>query len=431
MKVSYCQQAKDDLRLLFHDCVEENIIVNGSASEVYKAIEGIRLEMYRLFTTFVQYVFAGKEYYVREYAPEEGGDFYTTRLDKNDLKWMNVCGTPNEYYLAELPWSFHFKKSKTNEIIRIIFLKDFFQLIDEAEKTLDLEYGDDPTIQEEMLSQKVADVLFDEYFGHDPCTFFIMFPAYLLDESNVKFFIEIKNILAKKTKRDCLFSLSEFLTHFQPDGGVLQIEKTWQTISDKALEITIEFQLLEADNLDIQLKGVNDTPVYETKIDTEQEKHYKEDRISPKMDRDEDRLQSLLIALETELRDLIELKLKDKFGPDWLDKIGPRWDKIIFEAKMRHEDEKRKRENPSDRLLDYFYLSHLYDLIFQYWGSVFSKIFNIQDIDYWRHSANIICDTRNPVDHARGNTLTKGETQIAEGYINQTLNMIRRAMNRK
>jgi hypothetical protein len=434
------EDAHNDLKKLYDDFLDENIQLCGPLDQCDSTYRSIKVEMYQLFTTYVQFFFAKKGYYVKEY--EDG--WITTELNANDFARINA--TPFEIENSEYPWSFNFINEKNNSKIRIVFLIDFIKMKQDAEdlieeiEELHPKKREDITVddiflvgRDEKIQRKIALRLCDEYFGFDTNTYFVMHPEFFTLFEQLDLFLGIKKELEEKTGRDAILTLTELFDLIVPNPLEKdEISKDWRRIREIRFNKMIKWiTKIEGNNqIEIAIKGkkvlstTRSSEIFETNEPKSQQAE------SPHTQLDEySILHSLMRSAEMELRTTVEKKCFQKYGKEWISRIkeNPNIEKRIDKAEFRLHEQKIKREKPSDRLVDYLFLSDLLFIILDKynWEFLFNSIFDIHDRYHWLTLSNLYIDARNDDAHANLH-LEESELELARGSIRQWIKYARR-----
>lgn len=132
---------------------------------------------------------------------------------------------------------------------------------------------------------------------------------------------------------------------------------------------------------------------------------------------------------EKALRQLITQTMREKYGEHWieaLEKAKSHLKKVFDRCREAQAKEKRVYGDRASRnLIDFTYPRDLFDIIFAEWG-VFKEIFG-HDKNYWDQRAQLLSRIRNPYAHNRDEVVYDYERQIAEGYCQEILAVIKRA----
>lgn len=132
---------------------------------------------------------------------------------------------------------------------------------------------------------------------------------------------------------------------------------------------------------------------------------------------------------EKALRQLITIKMLDKYGKDWVVKLEKAQQKLkpIFDAcrNAQQKEQKAFGNRASQNLIDFTYPQDLFTIIFSNWKDVFQSIFG-QDKNYWQQCASLLSKIRNPLAHNRDNVLYEADRTKAEGFCKEILAIINR-----
>jgi len=132
---------------------------------------------------------------------------------------------------------------------------------------------------------------------------------------------------------------------------------------------------------------------------------------------------------EVALRDIVVTKMLEQHGEQWISKLSKAKPnlRVIFE-KCQEAQQKEVTafgSKASQNLVDFTYPQDLFAIIFAEW-SVFSPIFG-KDKNYWGQRAQLLAKIRNPLAHNRDQALYEHERQIAKGYCEEILEVLRAA----
>ncbi len=132
---------------------------------------------------------------------------------------------------------------------------------------------------------------------------------------------------------------------------------------------------------------------------------------------------------EIALRTVVIFKMLEQYGEQWIEKLSKAKPnlKYIFDRcrEAQQKEEKSFGSRASQNLLDFTYPKDLFAIIFAEW-SAFESIFG-KDKNYWDQCAQLLAKIRNPLAHNRGQVLYEHERQIAKGYCEEILEMLRAA----
>ena len=130
---------------------------------------------------------------------------------------------------------------------------------------------------------------------------------------------------------------------------------------------------------------------------------------------------------EIALRNLITTTMLEKHGERWIEKLEKARPnlKTIFEQcrKAQEKEEKSFGSRASRNLIDFTYPQDLFAIIFAEWNT-FKIVFG-KDKNYWDGRSQMLTKMRNPLAHNRDKVLYDYERQIAEGYCNEILTLIK------
>ena len=131
---------------------------------------------------------------------------------------------------------------------------------------------------------------------------------------------------------------------------------------------------------------------------------------------------------EKALRQLITQTMMKKYGDNWikaLEKAKSHLRTVFDRCREAQKKEMKVYGNrASSNLIDYTYPQDLFTIIFAEW-SVFKEIFG-QDKNYWEQRSKLLAKIRNPYAHNRDEVVYDYERQIAEGYCQEILAVIKR-----
>jgi len=133
---------------------------------------------------------------------------------------------------------------------------------------------------------------------------------------------------------------------------------------------------------------------------------------------------------EKALRQLITRIMRRKYGENWieaLEKAKSHLKRTIFD-RCREAQAKEERvygNRASSNLIDFTYPQDLFTIIFAEW-SVFEEILG-RDKNYWEQRSQLLAKIRNPFAHNRDEVVYDYERQIAEGYCQEILAVIKQA----
>ncbi len=132
---------------------------------------------------------------------------------------------------------------------------------------------------------------------------------------------------------------------------------------------------------------------------------------------------------EKQIREVLQDRLKAKFGKNWPEnlkksqiKIAPLIDK--YQEIMAREHE-RFGTNASENLLAYTYPHDLYQIMTIDWAFLGEPIFG-KDKSQWSTKFSLLSKVRTPLAHNREEILKLSERQQAEGFCNEILERIER-----
>ncbi|RME60726.1 ATP-binding protein [Candidatus Parcubacteria bacterium] len=132
---------------------------------------------------------------------------------------------------------------------------------------------------------------------------------------------------------------------------------------------------------------------------------------------------------EKALRQLITRVMREKYGDNWIDaleKAKPKLRTIFDRCREVQAKEKRVYGNrASSSLIDFTYPQELFNIIFAEWN-IFKEIFG-QDKAYWAQRSELLAKIRNPYAHNRDEVVYDYERQIAEGYCQEILAVVKQA----
>lgn len=130
---------------------------------------------------------------------------------------------------------------------------------------------------------------------------------------------------------------------------------------------------------------------------------------------------------EIALRNLITTTMLEKHGERWIEKLEKARPnlKTIFEQcrKAQEKEEKSFGSRASRNLIDFTYPQDLFAIIFAEWNT-FKIVFG-KDKNYWDGRSQMLTKMRNPLAHNCDKVLYDYERQIAEGYCNEILTLIK------
>lgn len=130
---------------------------------------------------------------------------------------------------------------------------------------------------------------------------------------------------------------------------------------------------------------------------------------------------------EKSLRRIIETTMTNHYGETWIAKLEDVHHtlKPIFNEcrEAQKKEEKSFGSRSSQYLIDFTYPQDLFAIIFAEW-SIFRPIFG-KDKNYWDQRKQLLAKIRNPLAHHRGDILHDYEKQIAEGFCNEILSIIK------
>lgn len=130
---------------------------------------------------------------------------------------------------------------------------------------------------------------------------------------------------------------------------------------------------------------------------------------------------------EVALRNVVTLKMLERYGEHWIDSLSRAKAslKAIFDRcrEAQQKEVKNFGSRASQNLLDFTYPRDLFDIIFAEWD-VFRPIFG-KDKNYWDQRAQMLAKIRTPLAHNRDQTLYEYEKQIAKGYCEEILEILR------
>lgn len=130
---------------------------------------------------------------------------------------------------------------------------------------------------------------------------------------------------------------------------------------------------------------------------------------------------------EIALRHLVTAKMLEKYGERWIEELGkarPNLKTIFEQCRQVQEKEERSFGSRASRnLIDFTYPQDLFAIMFAEWN-VFRVILG-RDKNYWAQRSQLLARIRNPLAHNRDKVLYDYERQIAEGYCNEILTIIK------
>ena len=130
---------------------------------------------------------------------------------------------------------------------------------------------------------------------------------------------------------------------------------------------------------------------------------------------------------EVALRNVVTLKMLERYGEHWIDTLSKAKAslKAIFDRcrEAQQKEVKNFGSRASQNLLDFTYPRDLFDIIFAEWD-MFRPIFG-KDKNYWNQRAQMLAKIRTPLAHNRDQTLYEYEKQIAKGYCEEILEILR------
>lgn len=131
---------------------------------------------------------------------------------------------------------------------------------------------------------------------------------------------------------------------------------------------------------------------------------------------------------EKALRQIITIRMTDKFGDAWiarLEKARPNLKDPFEKAhKAQLSEEKSFGTRASQNLIDFTYPQDLFAIIFFDWQDTFQPILGY-DKNYWQQCANLLAKIRNPLAHNRDHVLYETDVQKAEGYCKEILSLLK------
>jgi hypothetical protein len=130
---------------------------------------------------------------------------------------------------------------------------------------------------------------------------------------------------------------------------------------------------------------------------------------------------------EKALRNLITTTMLKQHGERWIDqleKARPNL-KAIFDRcrEVQQKEEQSFGSRASQNLIDFTYPDDLLTIIFAEWNLFKSTLG--KDKSYWDVRKQLLAKIRNPLAHNRDELLEEYERQIAEGYCNEILTLIK------
>lgn len=132
---------------------------------------------------------------------------------------------------------------------------------------------------------------------------------------------------------------------------------------------------------------------------------------------------------EVSIRNVVNRKMFEKYGDRWIDKLTQSKPnlKSIFEKcrEVQQKEEKSFESRVSQSLIDYAYPQDLFAIIFAEWA-VFGPTLG-KDKNYWNQRAELLAKIRNPLAHNRDLSLHEHERNIAKGYCEEILEILRAA----
>jgi len=130
---------------------------------------------------------------------------------------------------------------------------------------------------------------------------------------------------------------------------------------------------------------------------------------------------------EKALRQLITTVMIEKYGENWIEQREQKLPKLktLFDScrKAQQSEIKTFKSRASQNLLDFTYPKELFDIVFAEWEN-FKSVFG-KDKRYWDERANLLAKVRNPLAHNRDGVIQAYERQIAEGFCNEILMLVR------
>lgn len=130
---------------------------------------------------------------------------------------------------------------------------------------------------------------------------------------------------------------------------------------------------------------------------------------------------------EKALRQLVATVMIERYGENWIDRRERKLPKLktVFDScrKAQQSEIRTFKSRASQNLLDFTYPGELFVIIFAEWEN-FKLIFG-KDKGYWAQRSQLLSKVRNPLAHNRDQVIHDYERQIAEGYCNEILSLVK------
>ncbi len=134
---------------------------------------------------------------------------------------------------------------------------------------------------------------------------------------------------------------------------------------------------------------------------------------------------------EKALRQFISAAMLEKYGERWVEWVEKQHKGLrgIFEKcrDSQRADERKYGNRTSQNLIDFTYPADLFSIISAEWIA-FKDILG-KDKRYWNERAELLSKVRTPLAHNRDEVLQEYERQMAEGYCNEILTILRNTNN--